>query len=154
MSRTPTATLIRPATALQSPAWLMALGVVVASTLPNWPAHALLSSLAVAAMLLVAPAAIATLLGIRTRSGVLACHMVIAQLHVGIQLSPALAALAIMPIDLLGLSWGHVAGPERVLCMVGLAISYLWVTPGVEPQQPVQPLPDPAPRAPLVKRTC
>ena len=137
---------IRATAALGNPLWLGAFGIAATSALPTTPTHAWLTGLTVTALLLLAPAILAMLAGIRTRSGLLACHIIVAQLYVGMQLSPTRAQLAAGPMGLAGLSWTHAVGPAHLLCLFGLAASYLWVTPGMDPP-PVQPLPTAAVRA-------
>lgn len=127
----PRTACIRPTRALGNPLWWSALVLAVGSTQVATSVTAWLGLATHAAVLLVVPALVAIVLGLRTRSALLACHVVIGQLYAGIQLSPALAALCASPLGLLGLSWSPGRGPHYLVCALGLVASYAWVSPGM-----------------------
>jgi len=121
--------------ALTNPLWLFALAATIGSTQLAPPARAWAPLLSQGMALVVAPALLAMLLGMRSRSALLACHVVLGQLYAGIQLSPAVAALGASPLAWwLGLSGAPAVGPQYLVCILGLVASYVWVTPGMAPK--------------------
>lgn len=136
---------VRPAPALLSPAWLIALAVLIANDrwlkyadlAPDW----LTGKLSDLAGMVVAPVLLAVLLGVRRRGGLLACHAAVGLVFAAIKLSPACAAWWSAAMGLFGHPWTIVCDPTDLLALALLPLSWRTLLPYMDPQQsPLVPL--------------
>jgi hypothetical protein len=136
---------IRPAPALLSPTWLIALALLIindrwlkyADLAPGW----LTGKLSDLAGMMVAPVLLAVLLGVRRRGGLLACHVAVALVFAAIKLSPACAQLWSWSMGLLGHPWTIVCDPTDLLALLVLLLSWKALLPYMDPEtSPLVPL--------------
>ena len=134
-------TVIRPAPALLSPLWLIALALLLANDrwlkyadlAPGW----LTGKLSDLAGMIVAPVLLAVLLGVRRRGGLLACHVAVAVVFSAIKLSPACAQAWSWSMGLLGYPWTIVLDPTDLLALPMLLLSWRVLLPYMDPDSPV-----------------
>jgi hypothetical protein len=138
-------TSIRPARALLSPPWLLALAVLLvndhwlkyADVAPGW----LTGKLSDLAGMLVAPVLFAVLLGVRRRAALLACHVAVGLVFAAIKLSPACAAVWSSAMGLFGYPWTIVGDATDLLALPCLALSWKLLLPHMDPEaSPLVPL--------------
>lgn len=128
---------LRPARALLTPTWLAALAVLGvndhllkgAGLLPG----ALTGKLSDLAGMVVAPALLAALLGLRSRRGLLLAHLAVAAVFAAIKLSPAAADAWSWVMGLVGMPWQITVDPTDLLALPALALGWRALTPAMRP---------------------
>lgn len=126
---------LRPARALLTPAWLIALGVLAlndhllkgAGALPG----AVTGKLSDVAGLVVAPALLAALLGVRSRRGLLMCCAAVGLVFSSINLSPACADAWSWLMGLIGFPWKITVDPTDLLTLPALALGWRALVPAM-----------------------
>lgn len=125
---------LRPARALLSPTWLGALAVLglndhlwKGGALPG----ALTGKLSDIAGMIVAPALLAALLGLRSRRGLLYCHIAVGLVFSAINLSPAAADAWSWLMGLVGVPWQITVDPTDLLTLPALALGWRVLTPAM-----------------------
>lgn len=129
MSRSPSPSVapIRPARALLHPAWLIAL--VVLATNDHWLKQAAIlppvvtGKLSDFAGLLVAPAVLAAMLGLRTRRAWWLAHLAIGLVFSALQLAPAFAELWSALMGAFAFPWRVTSDPTDLVALPMLALS-------------------------------
>jgi hypothetical protein len=136
---------IRPAHALLSPAWLLALAVLLVND--HWLKYADLAPGAVTGKLsdlagmLVAPVLLAVLLRVRRTGALLACHAAVGLVFTAIKLSPTCAGWWSWSMGLLGYPWTIVCDPTDLLALPCLLLSWKLLLPHMDPEaSPLVPL--------------
>jgi hypothetical protein len=136
---------IRPMHALLSPAWLLALALLLAND--HWLKYAdlapgwLTGKLSDLAGMLVAPVLLAVLLRVRRRDALLACHVAVGLVFTAIKLSPACAGWWSWSMGLLGYPWTIVVDPTDLLALPCLLLSWKLLLPHMDPAvSPLVPL--------------
>jgi hypothetical protein len=136
---------VRPARALLSPAWLLALALLLAND--HWLKHAglapgwLTGKLSDLAGMVVAPVLFAVLLRVRRRDALLACHVAVGLVFTAIKLSPACAGWWSWSMGLLGYPWTIVCDPTDLLALPCLLLSWQLLLPHMDPEvSPLVPL--------------
>jgi hypothetical protein len=132
---------LRPGRALLTPTWLAALAVLGvndhllkgAGLLPG----ALTGKLSDLAGMLVAPALLAALLGLRSRRGLLLAHLAIAAVFAAIKLSPAAADAWSWVMGLVGVPWVITVDPTDLLALPALALGWRALMPAMRRPVPV-----------------
>lgn len=127
---------LRPARALLTPAWLIALGVLAlndhllkgAGALPA----AVTGKLSDVAGLVVAPALLAALLGVRSRRGLLMCGAAVGLVFSAINLSPACADAWSWLMGLIGFPWKITVDPTDLLTLPALALGWRALVPAMK----------------------
>lgn len=136
---------LRPGRALLTPAWLASLAVLGvndhllkgAGLLPG----VVTGKLSDVAGMLVAPALLAALLGLRSRRGLLLAHLAIAAVFAAIKLSPAAADAWSWLMGLVGMPWMITVDPTDLLALPALALGWRVLMPAMRGPQPAfQPL--------------
>lgn len=131
---------VHPERALLTPTWLGALALLVAND--HWLKGAgmipgsLTGKLSDFAGMLVAPTLLAALLRVRTTRGLAACHLAVAGVFAGIQLSSGFAAQWSAAMGLLGHPWTITCDPTDLLALPFLWISWRLLTPAMDPERP------------------
>ncbi|HEY8375062.1 MAG TPA: hypothetical protein VIK91_01180, partial [Nannocystis sp.] len=126
---------LRPARALLSPVWLGALAVLGindhllkgAGVLPG----VVTGKLSDLAGMLVAPALLAALLGVKTRRGLLYCHIAVGLVFALINVSPACADAWSWLMSLVGFPWAITVDPTDLLALPALALGWRLLTPAM-----------------------
>ncbi|WAS96185.1 hypothetical protein [Nannocystis punicea] len=129
---------LRPARALLSPTWLGALAVLGlndhllkgAGLLPG----DLTGKLSDLAGMIVAPALLAALLGVRSRRGLLHCHIAVGLVFALINLSPACADAWSWLMGLVGFPWTITVDPTDLLALPVLALGWRVLVPAMRPE--------------------
>jgi hypothetical protein len=128
-----------------TPAWLASLAVLGvndhllkgAGLLPG----VVTGKLSDVAGMLVAPALLAALLGLRSRRGLLLAHLAIAAVFAAIKLSPAAADAWSWLMGLVGMPWMITVDPTDLLALPALALGWRVLMPAMRGPQPAfQPL--------------
>jgi hypothetical protein len=131
---------LAPARALLTPTWLAALALLVAND--HWLKGAglipdvLTGKLSDFAGMLVAPVLLASLLRIRSRRALLACHVAVAAVFTGIQLSPGFAATWSALMGLVGHPWVITCDPTDLIALPFLGLSWALLVPAMDPSKP------------------
>lgn len=131
---------LRPARALLTPTWIAALALLVAND--HWLKGAglipelLTGKLSDFAGMLVAPVLLAAVLGVRSRRALLACHLAVAAVFAGIQLSPELAASWAALMGLVGFPWVITCDPWDLVALPALLLSWRLLVPAMDPELP------------------
>jgi hypothetical protein len=131
---------LRPARALLTPTWIGALALLVAND--HWLKGSgllpgvLTGKLSDVAGMLVAPVLLAALLGVRTRGALLACHVAVAIVFTGIQLSTGFAAQWSALMGLFGHPWTITCDPTDLLALPFLLVSWKLLVPEMNPELP------------------
>jgi hypothetical protein len=131
---------LRPARALLTPTWIGALALLVAND--HWLKGSgllpgvLTGKLSDVAGMLVAPALLAALLGVRTRGALLACHVAVALVFTGIQLSTGFAAQWSALMGLFGHPWTITCDPTDLLALPFLLVSWKLLVPEMSSELP------------------
>lgn len=128
---------LRPARALLSPTWLGALAVLGlndhllkgAGVLPG----DLTGKLSDFAGMIVAPALLAVLLGVKSRRGLLHCHIAVGLVFALINLSPACADAWSWLMGLVGFPWTITVDPTDLLALPFLALGWRALVPTMRP---------------------
>lgn len=128
---------LRPARALLSPTWLGALAVLGindhllkgAGVLPG----ALTGKLSDFAGMIVAPVLLAAVLGLRSRRGLLHCHIAVGLVFALINLSPACADAWSWLMGLVGFPWAITVDPTDLLALPALALGWRVLVPAMQP---------------------
>ena len=131
---------LRPARALLTPTWIIALVLLVANDhwfkgsglLPDL----LTGKLSDLAGMLVAPVLLATLLRVRTRRALLACHVAVASVFAGIQLAPGFAAQWSALMGLFGHPWTITCDPTDLVALPLLLLSWALLVPEMDASKP------------------
>lgn len=131
---------LRPARALLTPTWLAALALLGvndhllkgAGVLPG----ALTGKLSDIAGMIVAPTLLAALLGLRSRRGLLACHVAVGAVFAAIKVSPAAADAWSWLMGLAGNAWTITVDPTDLLVLPALAIGWRVLTPAMSRPMP------------------
>ncbi len=132
---------LHPGRALLTPTWLLALALLGvndhllkgAGVLPG----ALTGKLSDLAGMIVAPALLAALLGLRSRRGLLACHVAIGTVFAAIKVSPAAADAWSWLMGLCGNAWTITVDPTDLLALPVLAIGWRALVPAMARPLPV-----------------
>lgn len=135
---------LRPGRALLTPTWLVALAVLGvndhllkgAGLLPG----AVTGKLSDLAGMVVAPALLAALLGLRSRRGLLLAHLAIAAVFAAIKLSPAAADAWSWVMGLVGVPWVITVDPTDLLALPALALGWRALTPAMRRVPAARPL--------------
>ena len=133
---------LRPGRALLTPTWLAALAVLGvndhllkgAGLLPG----ALTGKLSDLAGMIVAPALLAALLGLRTRRGLLFCHVAVGAVFAAIKLSPAAADAWSWVMGLVGNAWVITVDPTDLIALPVLAIGWRALMPAMQRPMPAR----------------
>lgn len=122
---------LRPARALLHPLWIASLVALIVND------HVLKGSgllpgvvtgkLSDFAGMIVAPALLAALVGVRTRDAWLRSHVAVGIVFAGIQLSSGFAALWSATMGLVGHPWVITSDPTDLLALPMLALSFAWL---------------------------
>lgn len=128
---------LRPARALLSPTWLGALAVLGvndhllkgAGILPG----GLTGKLSDFAGMIVAPALLAALLGVRSGRGLLHCHIAVGLVFALINLSPACADAWSWLMGLVGFPWTITVDPTDLVALPALALGWRVLVPAMRP---------------------
>ena len=134
--RDPDAPGLTPARALLTPLWIAALAVLIAND--HWLKGSgllpgvITGKLSDVAGLIVAPALLATVLCVRSRQALLACHLAIAAVFAGIQLSPAFAGQWSALMGLAGHPWTITCDPTDLLTLPALIFAWRALLPEME----------------------
>lgn len=129
-----------PARALLTPTWVGALALLVAND--HWLKGSgllpgvLTGKLSDFAGMLVAPTLLATLLGVRSRGALLACHVAVAAVFTGIQLSTGFAAQWSALMGVFGHPWTITCDPTDLLALPFLLLSWKLLVPQMDPELP------------------
>jgi hypothetical protein len=129
-----------PARALLTPTWVGALALLVAND--HWLKGSgllpgvLTGKLSDFAGMLVAPTLLATLLGVRSRGALLACHVAVAAVFTGIQLSTGFAAQWSALMGMFGHPWTITCDPTDLLALPFLLLSWKLLVPQMDPELP------------------
>lgn len=129
---------VAPARALLSPAWLLSLAVLLAND--HWLKYAdlapgwLTGKLSDLAGMLVAPVLLATLLRVRRRGALLACHVAVGLVFAAIKLSPACAGWWSWSMGLLGYPWTIVCDATDLLALPCLWLAWKLLLPHMDPE--------------------
>jgi hypothetical protein len=129
-----------PARALLTPTWIGALALLVAND--HWLKGSgllpgvLTGKLSDFAGMLVAPTLLAALLGVRTRGALLACHVAVASVFAGIQLSTGFAAQWSSLMGLVGHPWTITCDPTDLIALPFLLLSWKLLVPQMDAQLP------------------
>jgi hypothetical protein len=136
---------VRPARALLSPTWLLALALLLAND--HWLKYAdlapgwLTGKLSDLAGMVVAPVLLAVLLVVRRRGALLACHVAVGLVFTAIKLSPTCAGWWSWSMGLLGYPWTIVSDPTDLLALPCLLMSWKLLLPHMDPEcSPLVPL--------------
>ena len=132
---------LRPARALLSPTWLGALAVLGindhvlkgAGVLPG----DVTGKLSDFAGMIVAPVLLAAMLGVKSRRGLLHCHIAVGLVFSLINLSPACADAWSWLMGLVGFPWTITVDPTDLLALPALALGWRALVPAMAPAQPV-----------------
>jgi hypothetical protein len=136
---------VLPSRALLSPAWLLALALLIANDhwlkgadmIPTW----LTGKLSDLAGMLVAPVLLAVLLRVRSRRALAACHVAVGLVFAAIQLSPACAGLWSAMMGTIGFPWTITCDPTDLLALPLLGLSWQLLVPHMDPDaSPMLPL--------------
>jgi hypothetical protein len=131
---------LHPERALLTPTWLGAVALLVAND--HWLKGAdlipgvLTGKISDFAGMLVAPVLLATLLRVRSRRGLLACHVAVLAVFAGIQLSTGFAALWSSAMGLLGHPWAITCDPTDLIALPFLYLSWTLLTPAMDAERP------------------
>jgi hypothetical protein len=129
-----------PARALLTPTWVGALALLVAND--HWLKGSgllpgvLTGKLSDFAGMLVAPTLLAALLGVRSRGALLACHVAVAAVFTGIQLSTGFAAQWSALMGVFGHPWTITCDPTDLLALPFLLLSWKLLVPQMNPDLP------------------
>jgi hypothetical protein len=131
MALLPTHRPLRPLTALGTPGWLAALAVLAlndhvlkgAGLLPG----VVTGKLSDFAGLLVAPALLATLAGVRSPRAWAACHVAVGLVFAAIQLSAGAASGWSALMSTVGFPWRITRDPTDLVALPVLAVSWRWL---------------------------
>ena len=140
---------LRPGRALLTPTWLLALAVLGvndhllkgAGILPG----SLTGKLSDLAGMIVAPALLAALLGLRSRRGLLLCHLAVGAVFAAIKVSPAAADAWSWLMGLAGNAWTITVDPTDLIALPVLAIGWRALVPAM-----ARPMPALQTRAPRI----
>lgn len=136
-----TRSALRPRRALLTPTWLAALAVLGvndhllkgAGVLPG----VVTGKLSDIAGMIVAPALLAALLGLRSRRGLLFCHVAVGAVFAAINVSPAAADAWTWLMSLVGANWVITVDPTDLLTLPALALGWRALVPAM--QRPLAP---------------
>ncbi|MFO7561358.1 MAG: hypothetical protein R6X02_01840 [Enhygromyxa sp.] len=131
---------LAPARALLTPTWVAALALLVANDhwlkgsglLPG----ALTGKLSDFAGMIVAPVLLASLLRVRSRRGLALCHLAVAVVFAGIQLSAGFAAQWSALMGLVGHPWIITCDPTDLIALPFLLLSWKLLVPQMDPSRP------------------
>lgn len=136
---------LRPTRALLTPAWLGALAVLGlndhlfkgSGALPG----ALTGKLSDVAGMIVAPALLAALLGVRSRRGLFLCTVAVGLVFSLINLSPACADAWSWLMGLVGFPWAITVDPTDLLALPALALGWRALAPAMLARPVAAPVP-------------
>jgi hypothetical protein len=129
-----------PARALLTPTWIGALALLVAND--HWLKGSgllpgvLTGKLSDFAGMMVAPVLLATVLGVRSRGALLACHVAVAAVFTGIQLSTGFAAQWSWLMGMFGHPWTITCDPTDLIALPFLLLSWKLLVPQMDPELP------------------
>lgn len=149
---------LRPGRALLTPTWLAALAVLGvndhllkgAGVLPG----GLTGKLSDLAGMVVAPALLAALLGLRTRRGLLVCHLAVGAVFAAIKLSPAAADAWSWLMGLVGNAWVITVDPTDLIALPMLALGWRALVPAMHRPMPARQIRRLAPRLAQLAAIC
>lgn len=133
---------LTPERALLTPTWVASLVVLVAND--HWlKGSGLLPDVATGKLsdfagMIVAPVLLAVLLRVRTRRGLLACHLAVAGVFSAIQLSPAFAGQWSSLMAAIGHPWAITCDPTDLLALPFLLLSWRLLVPEMEAEHSVR----------------
>lgn len=131
---------LRPARALLTPTWLVALALLVAND--HWLKGSgllpdlLTGKLSDFAGMLVAPVLLASLLRVRSRRALLLCHLAVGAVFAGIQLAPAFAAQWSALMGMFGFPWVITCDPSDLIALPVLLLSWTVLVPEMDGSKP------------------
>jgi hypothetical protein len=131
---------LRPARALLTPVWVGALALLVAND--HWlKGSGLLPDLMTGKLsdfagMLVAPVLLATLLRVRSRRALLACHVAVAAVFAGIQLSAGFAGQWSALMGMVGHPWQITCDPTDLIALPFLLLSWKLLVPQMDAALP------------------
>lgn len=131
---------LRPGRALLTPTWLAALALLGVNDhllkgsglLPG----GLTGKLSDLAGMVVAPALLAALLGLRTRRGLLFCHVAVGAVFAAIKVSPAAADAWSWLMGLVGNAWSITVDPTDLIALPVLALGWRALLPAMRRPAP------------------
>jgi len=131
---------LKPARALLTPTWIVALALLVAND--HWLKGSgilpdlLTGKLSDFAGMLVAPALLASLLRVRSRRALLVCHLAVGAVFAGIQLAPGFAAQWSALMGLVGFPWVITCDPTDLIALPFLLLSWAVLVPEMDASKP------------------
>ena len=131
---------LAPARALLTPTWILALALLVAND--HWLKGSglmpgvLTGKLSDFAGMIVAPVLLATLLRVRSRRALLACHVAVGAVFAGIQLSPAFAAQWSALMGVFGHPWTITCDPTDLIALPFLGLAWALLVPEMDASRP------------------
>ncbi len=131
---------LAPARALLTPTWVAALALLVAND--HWlkgsglVPGALTGKLSDFAGMIVAPVLLASLLRVRSRRALALCHVAVAAVFAGIQLSPAFASQWSALMGLVGHPWAITCDPTDLIALPFLLVSWTLLVPEMDRGKP------------------
>ena len=131
---------LAPARALLTPTWVFALALLVAND--HWLKGSgllpgvLTGKLSDFAGMIVAPVLLAALLRVRTRRALALCHVAVAVVFAGIQLSTEFAAQWSALMGLVGYPWVITCDPTDLIALPFLLLSWTLLVPEMDPSKP------------------
>ena len=138
--RSSSPTELWPARALLTPTWIFALALLVAND--HWlKGSGLLPGVVTGKLsdfagMLVAPTLLAALIAVRTRGALAACHVAVAIVFTGIQLSTGFAAQWSALMGVFGHPWTITCDPTDLIALPFLLLSWKLLVPEMDPKLP------------------
>lgn len=132
---------LAPARALLTPTWVASLALLIANDhflkgsglLPG----VVTGKLSDFVGMIVAPVLLAALLGVRSKRALALCHVAVALVFTGIQLSPAFADQWSALMGLFGYPWVITCDPTDLIALPFLLVSWTLLVPEMDPSKPV-----------------
>ncbi len=121
---------LSPRRALLHPLWLGSVAMLALNdhVLKELVPGVVTGKLSDFAGLMVAPALMAALLGVRTRRGLALAHVAVGCVFAGIQLSPAFAGAWSSLMGTVGFPWRITMDPTDLVALLMLPVSWVWLT--------------------------
>ncbi|HVH98494.1 MAG TPA: hypothetical protein VM869_07285 [Enhygromyxa sp.] len=131
---------LAPARALLTPTWVASLALLVAND--HWlKGSGLLPGVVTGKLsdfagMIVAPVLLAALLGVRSKRALALCHVAVALVFTGIQLSPAFADQWSALMGLVGYPWVITCDPTDLIALPFLLLSWAVLVPEMDASKP------------------
>jgi len=140
-SSTGSARDIHPERALRHPVWWVALALLIVNDhlLKGWGPGWLTGKLSDLAGLVVAPALIATLVRVHSRSGLVGAHVGAGVALAAINLSEPAARAVEVVMGSIGLPWRIWVDPTDLVALLALPLAWRWLVPGMRQPKPGHP---------------